>query len=218
MIGGNNGSRDPPMTARIVVAALLVLLVLPATGGRAQAPAQAQATVTLKSAVVVLSDDATLRQEVEDALVAKAREHNYDAVASYTIVPDIADADRRDFMQTLARGGMQAVLMLRPSAVGEGSSLESVRAEVSEETFQRMREFAGEVSTAGAEDLIAVVHLGVYMLSDGEASLLSSGAIWLDEEVPTREEGISRLLDLVVTNIDGVRPAIRRHLGLPPLP
>jgi hypothetical protein len=121
-------------------------------------------------------------------------------------------------MQTLARGGMQAVLRVRPSAVGEGSSLESVRAEVSEETFQRMREFAGEVSTAGAEDLIAVVHLGVYMLSDGEASLLSSGAIWLDEEVPTREEGISRLLDLVVTNIDGVRPAIRRHLGLPPLP
>jgi hypothetical protein len=107
--------------------------------------------------------------------------------------------------------------MVRPSAVGEGSSLESVRAEVSPETFQRMREFAGAVSTASTDDLIAVVHLGVYLLSDGDAILLSSGAVWLDEDVPTRDEGITRLLDLVVTNIDGIRPAIREHVGLPPL-
>jgi hypothetical protein len=158
-----------------------------------------------------------LRREVEDALVVKARAHDYDAVPSYSIVPDIADADSRAFMKTLATSGMQAVLMVRPSAVGEGSSLESVRAEVSPETFERMREFAGEVSTASADDLIAVVHLGLYMLEDGEETLLSSGAVWLDEEVATREEGVERLLDLVVTNIDSIRPAIRRHLGLPPL-
>jgi hypothetical protein len=81
-----------------------------------------------------------------------------------------------------------------------------------------MREFAGEVSTAGSDDLIAVVHLGIYALFGDEASLLSSGAVWLDEEVPTREEGVARLLELVVANIDSIRPAIRRHLGLPPLP
>ena len=185
----------------------------------AAAPALAQqAPVTLKSAVVVLTDDPALREEVENALVAKAREHSYDAVASYSIVPEIADADSRAFMRTLPSRGMQAVLMVRPSAVGEGSSLESVRAEVSPEAFERMREFAGEVSTASTDDLIAVVHLGVYALQDGDASLLSSGAVWLDEDVPDREEGIERLLDLVVTNIDGIRPAIRQHLGLPPLP
>ena len=197
------------MTSRMLTG----LLLLACSAG-----ASAQAPVTLKSAVVVLSDDPALRQEVEDALVSKAREHNYDAVASHTIVPDIADADSRGFMNTLGNSGMQAVLMLRPSAVGEGSSLESVRAEVSPETFERMREFAGEVSTASVDDLIAVVHLGIYALDDGTASLLSSGAVWLDEDVPTREEGISRLLDLVVTNVDSIRPAIRRHLGLPPLP
>ena len=91
-------------------------------------------------------------------------------------------------------------------------------AEVPDETFERMREFAGEVSSASTDDLIAVVHLGVYALDDGDASLLSSGAVWLDEQVANREEGIARLLDLVVTNIDGIRPAIRQHLGLPPLP
>ena len=196
------------MTSRILTA---LLLLAASTGAPAQTP------VTLKSAVVVLTDDPALRQEVEDALVAKAREHSYDAVASYSIVPEIADVDNRAFMNTLASNGMQAVLMVRPSAVGEGSSLEAVRAEVSPATFQRMREFAGEVSSAGTDDLIAVVHLGVYALTEDDASLLSSGAVWLDEDVPNREEGVSRLLDLVVTNIDGIRPAIRRHLGLPPL-
>jgi len=197
------------MTSRIFTALLLLGL---ASGALAQTP------VTLKSAVVALTDDPALRGEVEDALVVKAREHNYDAVASHTIVSDIADADNRAFMRTLADSGVQLVLMLRPSAVGEGSSLESVRAEVPPETFERMREFAGEVSTANTDDLIAVVHLGIYALSDGDASVLSSGAVWLDEDVATREEGIARLLDLVVTNIDGIRPAIRSHLGLPPLP
>jgi hypothetical protein len=81
-----------------------------------------------------------------------------------------------------------------------------------------MRQFAGEVSTAGSDDLIAVVHLAIYALDGDQASLLSSGAVWLDEEVPTRDEGVSRLLELIVSNVDSIRPAIRRHIGLPPLP
>ena len=74
------------MTSRMLTG----LLLLACSAG-----ATAQAPVTLKSAVVVLSDDPVLRQQVEDALVVKAREHDYDAVASHTIVPDIADADSR---------------------------------------------------------------------------------------------------------------------------
>lgn len=196
------------MLARILSGALLVVLSTGAT---------AQSVVTLKSAVVVLSADPTLREAVEDQMVAKAREHAYDAVASHSITPDVGDLDSRSFLRTLAGDGVQAVLMLRPSAVGEGSSLESVRDEVSPDVFERMREFASAVSTTGSEELIAVVHLAIYALDGGEATLLSSGAVWLDEDVPTREEGIARLLDLVVTNVDSVRPAIRRHLGLPPL-
>jgi hypothetical protein len=41
--------------------------------------------------------------------------------------------------------------------------------------------------------------------------------VWLDEPVTDRAEGIRRLQGLILDNIDGVRPAIRRHLGLPPL-
>jgi hypothetical protein len=167
--------------------------------------------------VVVLSDDRELREQMEHALVEKAIEHDYDAVASYSLAPDVYDVNSRTFLRALANRGIQAVLMLRPSAIGPGSSLESVRGEVSPEMLAVMREFAGEVSTAGSGDLIAVVHLGIYALDGSDATLLSSGAVWLDEEVPTRDEGVARLLELIVTNIDQVRPAIRSHLGLPPL-
>jgi hypothetical protein len=178
----------------------------------------AQNVVRLKSAIAVLSEDQALREEIEDLMVAKALEHNYDAVASHSLTPDVGDLDSRAFLKTLANNDVQALLMLRPSAVGEGSSLESVRSEVSLEMFARMRQFAGEVSTAGSDDLIAVVHLAIYALDGDQASLLSSGAVWLDEEVPTRDEGVSRLLELIVSNVDSIRPAIRRHIGLPPLP
>jgi hypothetical protein len=61
------------------------------------------------------------------------------------------------------------------------------------------------------------VHLGLYLLSVHGAELVSSGAVWLDEPNPSRAEGIARLQNLIVTNVNNVRPAIREHLGLPPL-
>jgi hypothetical protein len=59
--------------------------------------------------------------------------------------------------------------------------------------------------------------MGIYLLEEGEPELLSSGAVWLDEEVENREQGLERLRALVLGNVDAVRPAIREHLGLPPL-
>ena len=179
--------------------------------------AHAQSGVRLKSAVVVLSDDSELRREMEDAVVVTAMEHNYDAVASYTITPDVSDLDNRSFLRALENQGIRTVLMLRPAAVGAGSSLESVRDEVSPEMFQAMRDFAGEVSDTGPDDLIAVVHIGIYLLDGDRAMLLSAGAVWLDEEVESREVGVERLLVLLADRIDSVRPAIRDYLGLPPL-
>jgi len=189
-------------------AALLLILT---------AVADAQSPVRLKSAVVVLSDDNALRQEMEQAVVGTAIEHNYDAVASYEITPDVSDLNSRDFLRALEDKGVQTVLMLRPAAVGAGSSLESVQREVSPEMFQVMREYAGAVSETGPDDLIAVVHIGIYTIDGGRATLLSSGAVWLDEEVESQEVGVERLLVLIADRIDAVRPAIREHLGLPPL-
>jgi hypothetical protein len=181
-------------------------------------PALAQDAVRYKSAVVALTDDAELRQAFERELVAKARTHDYDAVTSFDLVPNVGDLDNKDFIGTLASKGIQAVLMIRPAAIGEGSSLESVRKEVSPKVLADMRSFAKKVSGSSGDDLIAVVHMAIYLLRGGESELISSGAVWLDEPVKTREEGIERLQNLMIANVDAARPQIRQYLRLPPLP
>ena len=178
-----------------------------------------QSVPTLKAAVVALTADSELRMSFERGLVEKARAHDYDAVTSYDITPNVADVDNRAFVRALAARGIQAVLMLRPAAIGKGSSLEAVRNEVTPKLFENMQTFANLVSAAGrSDDLIAVVHMAIYTINAKDATMISSGAVWLDEDVENRAQGIERLQDLIVANVDGARPAIRQHLGLPPLP
>ena len=177
-----------------------------------------QQPATFKSAVVALTEDSALRQSFETELVALAKSHSYDAVTSYDITSDVGSLDTDAFLKALSDRGVQAVLMVRPAAVGEGSSLEAVRNEVPSRTFADMQKFAKRPSGPGADDLIAVVHLAIYTLTAKKPELVSSGAVWLDEPVTERAEGIKRLQGLILTNVDAVRPSIRRHLGLPPLP
>ena len=183
----------------------------------ANAAAQAP-TTTYKSAVVALTEDAALRQSFESELVALAKSHSYDAITSYDITSDVDSLDTDAFLKALSDRGVQAVLMVRPAAVGEGSSLEALRNEVPSRTLADMQKFAKRPSGPGADDLIAVVHLAIYTLTAKKPELVSSGAVWLDEPVTDRAEGIKRLQGLILQNVDAVRPSIRRHLGLPPLP
>lgn len=151
-----------------------LLLPLAWIAGAALAPfggAVPQSVVAYKAAVVALTDDTALRAEFERGLVAKAVGHDYDAITSFDLVPNVAD--RR--LRKLAAEGARAVLMLRPAAIGAGSS------------------------------------------TDEGAELISSGAVWLDEPLSDRAEGVARWQDLVVANVDAARPAIRRRLGLPAL-
>jgi hypothetical protein len=191
---------------------LLIVSLWLAMAAHAQPPAP-----TYKSAVVALTDDIELRRSFETELVALARTHAYDAVTSYDITSDVDSLDRDEFLEALAERGIQTVLMVRPAAVGEGSSLEAVRNEVSSRMFQDMQRFARQLSGSGSADLIAVVHLAIYALTGDRPEFISSGAVWLDEPVTDRAEGIRRLQALILQNVDAVRPAIRRHLGLPPL-
>ncbi|MGD8810531.1 MAG: hypothetical protein PVG24_13065 [Gammaproteobacteria bacterium] len=176
-----------------------------------------QEIVTLKAAIVALTDDERLRAEFEDSLAALARENNYDAVASYRIVADVDDVERRRFARDLREAGIGAVLMMRPAAIGQGSSLAAVRDAVSPQVYTNMRDFAGEVSPSAGDDLVAVVHLGIYLLNADGPELLSAGAVWLDEAAGSQQESIDRLQNLVLANVDAVRGPIRQHLGLPPL-
>ncbi len=176
-----------------------------------------QQDVTLRSAIVVLSAQPALRAQFEQGLTDKARQRGYNVVASYNIVPDVTDVEDPDFLNRLVTNGIGAVLMIRPAAVGPGTTLESVRNSVSPSTYANMRAFAQRRSRLGREDVLAVVHLGIYLISVHGAELISSGAVWLDEPNPSREIAIERLQNLIVANVDAVRPAIREHLGLPPL-
>ena len=183
----------------------------------ANAAAQAP-TTTYRAAVVALTEDAALRQSFESELVALAKSHSYDAITSYDITSDVDSLDTDAFLKALSDRGVQAVLMVRPAAVGEGSSLEALRNEVPSRTLADMQKFAKRPSGPGANDLIAVVHLAIYTLTAKKPELISSGAVWLDEPVTDRAEGIKRLQGLILQNVDAVRPSIRRHLGLAPLP
>lgn len=173
--------------------------------------------MTLRSTVVTLAAESALRAEFEEGMTEKARQRGYNVVASYDLVPDVTEVDDPDFVSRLVSNGIGAVLMIRPAAVGPGATLESVRDSVSPRTYANLQAFAQMRSRLGRQDPLAVVHLGIYLISVHGAELISSGAVWLDEPSPSREEGIERLQNLIVTNVDAVRPAIREHLGLPPL-
>ena len=206
-----------------LVAACAALAVVSTAWSQQQAPQQStqpqqQRIFTFKSAVVALTDDPMLRESFERELVAKARDHRYDAVTSYDLVPKVADVRSKSFIKTLAAKGVKVVLMVRPAAVGPGSSLDAVRDEVTPAMLQDMKSFAKAVSPPGGHDLIAVVHLAIYAIDTGKPELLSPGAVWLDEPVKDRTEGIARLQDLIVANVDAARPAIRQYFGMPPLP
>jgi hypothetical protein len=180
--------------------------------------ASAQNIPTFRSAVIVLVEDSSVRAALEDDLVALAKSHRYDAVASHTIVTDIDDLADTEVFDTLSIRGIQAVLMLRPASIGRGSSLESVRNAISPRIFANMHAFAEAIGSTDSDDLIAVIHMAIYTINTSGADLVSSGAVWLDEPVENREEGIRRLESLILANVDAVRPAIREHYGLPPLP
>ena len=171
-----------------------------------------------KAAVVALTQDAALRAEFERQFVAKAREHNYDAVVSYDVAPSVGDVRDREFVDTMLANKVDIVLLVRPAAIGPGASLDSVRKEVSAKTLTDMRDFAKKVSDSDGDDLIAVVHQAVYLFYGRDPEVISSGAVWLDEPVQDRAEAISRLQDLMLENLDAARPNIRRFYRMNPVP
>ena len=194
-----------------------ILFVCAALAIAAGAYGQGRENRIYKAAVVALTEDPALRGEFERQLVEKARARNYDAVTSYDLVADVTDVDSREFVDTMLANRIDLVFLLRPAAIGPGASLDSVRKEVSAKTLTDMRDFARKVSDSGSNDLIAVVHTAGYLFYGRDPEVISSGAVWLDEPVQDRAEGVARLQDLALDNLDAARPAIRRYYRLPPV-
>jgi hypothetical protein len=183
----------------------------------ASAFGQGRENRVFKAAVVALTNDSELRADFERQIVTKARERNYDAITSFDLVPDVSDVNNRAFVDAMLANDVDVVLLLRPAAIGPGSSLDSVRKEVSAKTLTNMRGFAKKVSNSDGDDLIAVVHMAAYLFYGRDLEVISSGAIWLDEPVQDRAEAILRLQDLTLDTIDAARPSIRRYYRLAPV-
>ena len=194
---------------------LLLAVVLGACS--ASAPDSRGADETYRLALVALAQDPATRIEFEDGLAAKLAASNYDAVPSHNLIPVLEDVSGPNVVSRLARQGIQAVVVMHPAAVGPGASLEAVKNELSPADYADMRAFASRISPTGSEDVVAVVHTAFYMLSGEDSELLSSGAVWLDEPPLSREDGMAKLEDLIVANMNRARPAVRAYLGLPPL-
>ena len=176
-----------------------------------------QEVVIYKAAVVALIEDPAVRADFEETLVAKFRERNYDAVTTHDFLPDTTGVDDAGFAERMAEQGIQVILMLRPAAIGAGSTLESVRGEVSPDVYSDIEAFAQEISASGGTDLFVVVHMAIYLITGDDAELVSAGASWLEEQAESRDEGIEQLQDLIVSIVDKARPLIRQRIGLAPL-
>ena len=200
--------------ASLKVLRVSAALGVAALGLAAVASGQGREDRIFKAAVVALTEDPELRASFERELVAMAREHDYDAVTSYDLVPEVTDVDSRDFVDAMLANRVDVVLLVRPAAIGPDASLDSVSKEVSAKTLTDMRDFAKEVSGSTGDDLLAVAHLAVYLFYGRDPLVISSGAVWLDEPVQDREEAVTRLQDLVIENLDAARPGIRRHYRL----
>ena len=193
-----------------------VLFLCAALGVATFALGQGRENRIYKAAVIALTQDAALRADFERQFVAKAREHNYDAVVSYDVAPNVTDVRNKEFVDTMLANRVDIVLLVRPAAIGPGASLDSVRKEVSAKTLTDMRAFAKKVSDSNGNDLIAVVHQAVYLFYGRDPEVISSGAVWLDEPVQDRTEAVARLQDLMLENLDAARPAIRRFYRMNP--
>jgi len=173
--------------------------------------------VVYKAAVVALVDDPAVRADFEEGLVAKFSEHNYDAHTTYDFLPDTTGVDDAGFSKRLAEEGIQIILMMRPAAIGAGSTLESVRDQVTPEIYSDIEAFAGEISPSGGEDLFVVVHMAIYLVTEDGAELVSAGASWLEGEAESREQRVEQLQDLIFGIVNKSRPLLRKRLGLAPL-
>ena len=188
---------------------LKLLWICAVLGIATSACAQGRENRIYKMAVVALTADPALRSAFEKELVAKARTHDYDAITSYDLVPTVTEVDSKEFIDTMLANKVDLVWLLRPAAIGPDASLDSVRKEVSPKTLTDMRDFARKVSKSGGNDLIAVIHMAVYLFYGREPEVITSGAVWLDEPVQDRAEGVARVQDLALENLDGARPALR---------
>ena len=169
-----------------------------------------------KFAVVAVADKIDDRTEVENTVSARLQNHDFDAVASHTLIPGDFRVQDKSFRNQLINKGIVAVLVLRPIEVGPGSSIESVVNYVESHTYSTVQDFVAEYRGDDFTTQV-VVEIGGYRLTQTQTAKIWEGVVWLDGEVENREAGIAKFSDLILANVQNWRTQLRESAGLPPL-
>jgi hypothetical protein len=198
------------MLFRLIIVALAGLLLL---AGCAQTPPQSEYKV--KFAVVAVTNDLSNRAEVEDKVSATLQEHDFDALASHTLVGGNFRLQDPSFRQQLLDQDVATVLALRPIEVGPDSSIKSIGDYVPDSTYMVVEDFVegyrgDDFTTSG------IVEIGGFTLTRTKTTKIWHGVVWLDGEVENREAGIAQMSELILTNIQKWRTQLRATVGLPP--
>lgn len=168
-------------------------------------------------AVMAMDVDAPSRRLLEDAIVERLRQNNYQVSASYQVIRSVRDIDTRTVRMMLAQAGFDAVLIIRPVDIGRRATIESVQEFLSPGNYQTIAEFVEDYRGANFNSR-AVIHVVGFILDESRSMAVWQGVMWFDEETHSVEESTNKIVDLVEYNLNHYRPAIRAQLGLPPQP
>jgi len=201
------------MLRNLVILSLSMLLF----GGPVYAGAsQGSTDKLLKFTVVALSKEHSIRRDFENELVKNLRANNYDAIASHSLLPDISSLHDPALRLKLQEEGVQGVLLLRPIDIGEQASIQSAQKQIAPKAYNTIEAFVTDYR-GGDFSTQAVVQVSGFLLSEAHTANFWQGIIWLDDNVKTREEGIEKLSDLVLSNLNASRGYLRKRLGFKPL-
>ena len=194
---------------------LFPLLVLTSCLGQTATQTSTE-TVYLHFAVLAMTSDTNTRRMLEDQLVARLLQDNYDAVPSYTLMPNVDEFPPAEVRRELLQHGIQAILLLRPEAINGEVSISTARDYLSPTAYNSVAEFVSAYRGDNLETQ-AVVHVAGFLLDQQRSRLFWQGVIWLDDPVTNQVEGVGKIADLVQYNLNQSRGALRQQLGYPPL-
>lgn len=167
-------------------------------------------------AVLALDVDGPSRRLLENALVERLRENDYQVSQSYPIIRSVTDIDTTTVRTQLADAGFDAVLIIRPVDIGRRATIESVQEFLTPQSYQTIAEFV-EDYRGDRFDSRAVIHVVGFILDRTRSLPVWQGVMWFDEDTHTIEASLNKIVDLVEYNLNHYRPAIRSQLGLPPV-
>jgi len=166
--------------------------------------------------VLALDVDDASRRLLENALVERLRENDYQVIQSYPVIEKVSEIDTRTARTVLADADFDTVLIIRPVDIGRQATIESVQEFLTPQSYQSIAEFV-EDYRGDKFDSRAVIHVVGFILDRTRSLPVWQGVMWFDEDTHTIEESLNKIVDLVEYNLNHYRPAIRKQLGLPPM-